>query len=210
MKVLIADDHVIVRRGIQQILRDAFDDLTCGEATDADQAIDLARAQDWDVVILDISMPGRSGLEALKEIKKTRPNLPVLVLSIHPEDQFAARALKAGASGYMTKESAPDDLVDAINKAIAGRKYISATFAEQLADGLTREHNGSPLHQRLSDREYEVLLLIAAGNNLTAIAEKLSLSIKTISTYRTRILEKTGMKNNADLIRYAIANRLVE
>ena len=210
MNVLITDDHVVVRRGIQQILRDAFDDLTFGEATNAEEAIEQVGRMEWDVVIMDISMPGRSGLETLKEIKKIKPELPVLILSIHPEDQFAARALKAGASGYITKESAPDELVEAINKALAGHKYVSAAFAQQLAEGLTRTNNGSPLHQRLSDREYEVLLLIAAGNNLTSIAEKLSLSVKTISTYRTRILEKTGMKNNADLIKYAVAHRLVE
>lgn len=210
MKVLIADDHVVVRRGIQQIIRDTFDDLVFGEATNVDEVIDLVREQEWDIAILDISMPGRSGLEALKEIKKINRRLPVLILSIHPEDQFAARALKAGAAGYMNKESAPDELVDAINKALAGDKYVSASLAQQLAEGLTKEHNGFPVHERLSDREYEVLLRIAAGNNLTTIAEELSLSVKTISTYRTRILEKTGMKTNADLIKYAIANRLTE
>jgi len=210
MKVLITDDHVVVRRGIQEILRDAFEDVTFGEATNGDEAVKQVGAAEWDAVIMDISMPGKSGLETLKQIKKMKPDLPVLILSIHPEDQFAARAIKAGASGYITKESAPDELVGAMKKALSGQKYVSEAFAEQLADSLTRVKDGTPLHQRLSDREYEVLLLIAAGNNLTSIAEKLSLSVKTISTYRTRILDKTGMKNNADLIKYALAHQLVE
>jgi len=210
MKVLIADDHEVVRRGLQQIMADAFEDITVGEAETAEAAIELIRAETWDVVILDITMPGRSGLDALKEIKKDRPNLPVLVLSIHPEDQFATRVLKAGASGYMTKETATDELVNAINKVRAGGKYVSERLAEKLALDLGREADGVAPHQRLSDREYEVLLLIAAGLTISEIADKLSLSVKTISTYRARILEKTNLKSNAGLIRYAIDQGLVE
>ncbi|UCG52854.1 MAG: response regulator transcription factor [Candidatus Latescibacterota bacterium] len=210
MKILIADDHAVVRRGLQQIMADAFADIKVGEATTAEEALESVRQEDWDVVVLDISMPGRSGLDALKEIKKDRPSLPVLVLSIHPEDQFATRVLKAGASGYMTKETAPGELVNAINKVLAGGKYVSEALAEKLALDLEREAEGIPLHQRLSDREYEVLLLIASGHTISEIADKLALSVKTISTYRTRILEKTNLKSNADLIRYAIGHGLVD
>ncbi len=210
MRVLIADDHPVVRSGLEQILADAFDEIEVGEATDAEKAIELVDREEWDVVILDISMPGRSGLDALKEIKKAKPALPVLVLSVHPEDQFATRALKAGASGYMTKESAPEELVNAIHKVLAGGKYVSASLAEKLAEDLERDREGVPAHQRLSDREYEVLLLIASGRTITEIADKLSLSVKTISTYRARILEKTKLTSNADLVRYAIAHGLVD
>ncbi len=210
MRVLIADDHAVVRRGLEQILVDSLQEIVVGEAGNAEDAIKLVRRQEWDVVVLDISMPGRSGLDALKEIKKLRPDLPVLILSIHPEDQFATRALKAGASGYMTKETAPEELVNAINKVVAGGKYVSASLAEKLASDLERDLGGAPPHKRLSDREYEVLLLIASGHTISEIAEKLSLSVKTISTYRARILEKTELKSNADLVRYAITHGLVE
>ena len=210
MRVLIADDHAVVRRGLEQILADAFEEVEVGEATTAEEAVDLANRQGWDVVVLDISMPGRSGLDALKEIKKNKPELPVLVLSIHPEDQFATRVLKAGASGYMTKETAPEELVSAINKVLAGGKYVSAALAEKLAADLERDGAGVAPHQLLSDREYEVLLLIATGHTISEIAVKLSLSVKTISTYRTRILEKTDLKSNADLVRYAITHGLIE
>lgn len=210
MRVLITDDHAVVRRGLEQILADAYEDIVFGEATNAEQAIELVEHGDWDVVILDISMPGRSGLDALKEIKKLRPAIPVLILSIHPEDQYARRVLKAGASGYMTKESAPEELVNAINKVVSGGKYVSAALAEKLAVDLEIDDTGMLPHKRLSDREYEVLLLIASGHTISEIADKLALSVKTISTYRTRILEKTNLKSNADLVRYAIQNGLVE
>lgn len=210
MRVLIADDHAVVRRGLEQILADAFEEIEVGEATDAEQAIELADRREWDVVVLDISMPGRSGLDALKEIKKSKPALPVLVLSIHPEDQFAIRVLKAGASGYMTKESAPEELVNAIHKVTAGGRYVSAALAEMLAADLEKDRAGVPPHQRLSDREYEVLLMIATGHTISEIGDKLSLSVKTISTYRARILEKTSLKSNADLVRYAITHGLIE
>jgi DNA-binding NarL/FixJ family response regulator len=210
MKVLIVDDHAVVRRGLQQILADTFDKPIIGEATNAEQALELIRKESWDVVVLDISMPGRSGLDAMKEIKKERPKLPVLVLSIHPEDQYATRVLTAGASGYLTKESAPDELVKAINKVLSGGKYVSTDLAERLAEDLQKEADGAPPHKRLSDREYEVLILIASGNTVSEIADKFSLSIKTISTYRARILEKTGLNSNADLVRYAITHGLIE
>ena len=210
MKVLIADDHAIIRRGLEQILVDSLQEIVVGEASNAEDAIKLVRRQEWDVVVLDISMPGRSGLDALKEIKKLKPNLPVLILSIHPEDQFATRVLKAGASGYMTKESAPEELVNAITKVVAGGKYVSASLAEKLAADLERDLGGAPPHKRLSDREYGVLILIASGHTISEIAERLSLSVKTISTYRARILEKTELKSNADLVRYAITHGLVE
>lgn len=210
MRVLIADDHAVVRRGLEQILADAYPDLVCGEATNAEDAIQRVDEGDWDVVILDISMPGRSGLDALKEIKRIKPGLPVLVLSIHPEDQYATRVLRAGASGYMTKETAPEELLNAINKVVAGGKYVSAALAEKLAVDLETEVGEAPPHKRLSDREYEVLLLIASGHTISEIAEKLSLSVKTISTYRSRILEKTGLKSNAALVQYAMTYGLVD
>lgn len=210
MKILIADDHAVVRRGIQQILTDSYHDVETGEAANAEEALELIRKERWDIVIIDISMPGRSGLDALKEIKKTNPTLPVLMLSIHPEEQFATRALKAGASGYLTKESAPDELVLAINKALSGGKYVSTKLAEQLAEDLKIGSDDIPLHKKLSDREYEVLLLIASGKSISDIAEQFSLSVKTISTYRSRILEKTNMKSNADIVRYAITHDLID
>ena len=210
MRVLIVDDHAIIRRGLQQILSDEYKDIELGEAENAQEALDSVMQDDWDVVILDISMPGRSGLDVLKEIKKERSRLPVLVLSIHPEDQFATRVLKAGASGYMTKETAPDELVTAVNKVLSGGKYISPSLAELLASDLEMDSQGAPLHRRLSDREYEVLRMIASGKTVSEIAVELSLSVKTISTYRSRILEKVHMKSNAELTRYAIRHGLVE
>ena len=209
MRVLIVDDHAVVRRGLQQILSDEYDDVVFGEAANANEALELVGRDSWDVIILDISMPGRSGLDVLKEIKREQPAVPVLVLSIHPEDQFATRVLKAGASGYMTKESAPDDLVIAIDRVRAGRKYVSDSLAELLAEDL--EHDGvlEEPHKRLSDREFEVMLLIASGKTVSEIADELALSVKTISTYRSRILDKVNMKNNAELTHYAVKHGLV-
>jgi DNA-binding NarL/FixJ family response regulator len=211
MKVLIVDDHAIVRRGLQQILLDEYDDIEFGEATNAGEALQQIYRQSWDVIILDISMPGgRSGLDVLKEIKKDRPGSRVLVLSMHPEDQLATRVLKAGASGYMTKESAPDELVTAINKVLEGGSYVSPSLAELLAREIQRGTGDEALHKRLSDREYEVMIMIASGKTVSEIAEDLSLSVKTISTYRTRVLEKIHMKSNAELARYAIRHGLVD
>jgi DNA-binding NarL/FixJ family response regulator len=208
IKILIADDHPIVRQGLKQILTEEPDMGEFGEAKNSQETLDLVRKCDWDVVILDITMPGRGGLDTLKEIRTERPKLPVLILSIHPEDQYAVRALKAGAAGYMTKESAPDDLIKAIRKVLKGGKYISPSLAENLALFLERDDQKSP-HENLSDREYQVMCMIAAGKKVKEIAESLSLSVKTISTYRARILDKMKMKSNADLIHYAIQNRLL-
>jgi DNA-binding NarL/FixJ family response regulator len=193
---------------LKQILTDEFKRATFGEARNAQEALDLVWKHDWDVVVLDITMPGRSGLDALREIKKSKPRLPVLVLSMHPENQFAMRVLKTGASGYMTKESAPDELVGAVKKVLAGGRYVSAALGETLAASLS--NNQRAPQEKLSDREFQVLRLIASGKMATEIAKELSLSVKTISTYRTRILEKMGMKNNAELMHYAIQHRLVE
>ncbi|MDD2671711.1 MAG: response regulator transcription factor [Syntrophales bacterium] len=208
IKILIADDHPIVRQGLKQILAEESDMGEFGEAQNSQEVMDLIRKKEWDIVILDITMPGRGGLEILKEIRSERPKLPVLILSIHPEDQYAVRALKAGAAGYMTKESAPDDLIKAIRKVLKGGKYISPTLAESLALFLERDDRKSP-HEKLSDREYQVMCMIAEGKKVKEIADTLALSVKTISTYRARILEKMRMRSNADLIHYAIQNKLI-
>ena len=180
-----------------------------GEAQNGQETLDLVRNQEWDIVVFDLSMPGRGGLETLRELKRIRRNLPVLVLSIHPPDQFAARVYKAGAAGYLTKESAPAELVRGIRKVIAGGHYVSPSVAEQLAVEL-EENGGSASHESLSDREYEVLRLIGAGKTVNQIADALALSVKTVSTYRARILEKMKMKTTAELIRYAIQHHLVD
>lgn len=203
------DDHAVVRQGLKQILADEFKRAVFGEACNAQEALNFVWKQPWDVVVLDITMPGRSGLEVLREIKRSRSNLPVLVLSMHPEDQFGMRVLKAGASGYMNKESAPQELVGAVRKVLAGGRYMSPSLVERMASYLA-EDTTKPPHERLSDREFLVLQLIASGKTVSEIAEQLSLSVKTISTYRTRILEKTGMKNNAELMRYALENELLK
>lgn len=194
---------------MKQILADEYRRATFGEASNAQEAIDKVWQGDWDVVILDVTMPGRSGLEALREIRKSRPRLPVLVLSMHPEDQFAMRVLKSGASGYMTKESAPAELVGAVKKVINGGRYVSPGLAEKMAAYINTDFQVAP-HERLSNREFLVLRLIASGKTVSQIAEELTLSVKTISTYRTRILEKMVMQNNAELTHYAIQNSLIE
>jgi DNA-binding NarL/FixJ family response regulator len=209
LKILIADDHPIVRKGLKQILSEESDMGVVGEAQNSQEVLELVRKQDWDIVILDITMPGRGGIDVLKELKHERPKLPVLMLSVHPEDQYAVRALKAHASGYMTKDSAPEELVKAIRKILRGGKYISSTLAEKLAFDLETETE-KPLHETLSDREHQVLLMIASGKTVSEIAKELSLSVKTIDTYRARILEKMKMKTNAELTHYAIKNKLVE
>jgi DNA-binding NarL/FixJ family response regulator len=209
LRILIADDHPIVRKGLKQILSEESDMGVFGEAQNSQELLELVRKQDWDIVILDITMPGRGGIDVLKELKHERPKLPVLMLSVHPEDQYAVRALKAHASGYMTKDSAPEELVKAIRKILRGGKYISSTLAEKLAFDLETETE-KPLHETLSDREHQVLLMIASGKTVSEIAKELSLSVKTIDTYRARILEKMKMKTNAELTHYAIKNKLVE
>lgn len=209
IRILIADDHAVVRQGLKQILTEAFKLARFGEAASAEEVLEHACKQDWDVVILDISMPGKSGLEGLKELKRERPKLPVVVMSFHAEEQYATRTLKAGASGYLTKDSAPEELVKAVRKAVAGGRYVSASLAEKLAFDLAAQ-TGKPLHEALSDREFQVLRLIASGKAVSEIAEQLALSVKTVSTYRVRLLEKMRMKNNAELMRYAFQNHLVE
>jgi DNA-binding NarL/FixJ family response regulator len=209
MKILLADDHTVVRHGLKQILADEFKRASFGEARNAQEALNLVWKEPWDVVVLDITMPGRSGLEVLREIKKTNPRLPVLVLSMHPENQFAVRVLKRGAAGYMTKESAAEELVGAIKKVLAGGRYVSTSLAEKLATYLATDTQKPP-QELLSDREFQVLRLIASGKLVSEIAKELSLSVKTISTYRTRILEKMGLRNNAELMHYAMQHQLVE
>jgi two-component system, NarL family, invasion response regulator UvrY len=199
----------VVRHGLKQILADEFPKAEYGEARNGQEALNRVWKERWDVVILDITMPGRGGLEILKEIKKARPKLPVLVLSMHPEDQFAVRVLKAGASGYMTKESAPEELVGAIRKVLAGGRHISPSLAEIMATYLTVKTEKPP-HELLSNREYQVLRQIASGRTVSEIARELSLSVRTVSTYRTRILEKMGLKTNAELTHYAFQKQLVK
>ena len=208
MRVLIVDDHAIVRRGLRELLSDEFHGAAFEEASDARQALELLRKKEWDVALLDIALPGKSGLELLKELKAEWPGLPVLVLSAHPEDQFAVRALKAGAGGYMTKECAPEELAKAVRKILAGGRYVSPTLAEALAMGVTKDLTRTP-HETLSDREYEVMSRIASGKTVTEIGEELSLSPKTISTYRSRVLLKLSVKNSAAIVQYAIRNGLV-
>jgi DNA-binding NarL/FixJ family response regulator len=207
MKILIADDHTVVRQGLKSILAGAFPKATVGEAPDTAHLIESAQ-QKWDVIIMDLSMPGGNGLDTLKQLKHMQPQVPVLILSMHPEDQYAVRTLKAGAAGYLSKESASDELVNAVNKVTRGGKYITATVAEKLL--LHLEGDGErPPHELLSDREYQVLCMIASGKEVGQIAKELVLSVKTVSTYRARILEKLNMKTNAELTHYAMENKLV-
>lgn len=209
MRILLADDHTVVRCGLKQILAEELKTAVFGEARNAQEVLDLVRKEQWDIVILDITMPGRSGLEVMRELRKLRPRLPVLVLSIHPESQFAVRVLKLGAAGYMTKESAAEELVGAIKKVLAGGRYVSAPLAETLAKDLSSSAV-KPAQELLSDREFQVLRLISSGKNVGEIARELALSVKTISTYRTRVLEKMGLRNNAELMHYAMQHQLVE
>jgi two-component system invasion response regulator UvrY len=209
IKILIADDHIIVRKGLKQIISETTDMSVADEASDGQEVLDKVRKNGFDMVLLDISMPGRTGLDILRELKAERPKLPILILSMYPEEQYAVRVLRAGASGYLTKESAPDELIAAIRKVSVGKKYVTPSVAEKLAFDLDVDYE-KPLHEMLSDREYQVLCLIASGKTVGDIAEKLSLSAKTISTYRARILEKMNMKNNSELTHYAIQHKLVE
>lgn len=207
-KILIADDHAIIREGLKQIIARTVDMEVAGEAANGQEALRKVRENDYDLVILDISMPGRSGLDVLAEIKTLKPKLPVLILSMYPEEQYAMRALRSGASGYVTKGSPPQELIEALEKVSMGRKYVSPSFAEVLADSLDHPEPKEP-HLKLSNREYQVLCMIASGKPVSIIAEELSLSVKTVSTYRTLILRKMNMKNNAEITRYAIQNNLV-
>jgi DNA-binding NarL/FixJ family response regulator len=209
LRILIADDHAIVRQGLKQIVTETRDMIVSGEASNGQELLNKIKDDDYDVVVLDITMPGRNGIDVLRQLRIERPGLPILMLSIHPEEQYAFRALKAGASGYLTKESAPDELVVAIRKVSSGGKYISASLAEKLAFDLEAGREQAP-HETLSDREYRVMCMIASGKTVMVIARELMLSEKTISTYRSRILEKMNMKNNAELTYYAIKNQLVD
>jgi DNA-binding NarL/FixJ family response regulator len=208
IKILIADDHEVVRRGLKQIVAETMDMVVAGEACRGQEVLDEVSKSDYDVVLLDISMPDRSGLDILKELKRTNPGLPVMMLSMYPEELYAVRALRAGARGYLTKESAPDELIGAISRIALGGRYISSSLGEKLASELGYDADKPP-HLTLSDREYQVMVMIASGKSVKQISEELMLGVKTISTYRSRILEKMGMKNNAELIRYAIESRLV-
>jgi DNA-binding NarL/FixJ family response regulator len=209
ISILIADDHAILRRGLKEILADELEGAILDEAGNAQEVLTQVQSRAWDLVILDITMPGRSGLDLLRDLQQLRPKLPVLVLSMHPENQYAKRVLRAGAAGYMNKETAPKELVKAVRKVLAGGRYVSAALAEKLAADLSADAARLP-HERLSDREFEVLRMIASGKTASQIAEELHLSVTTVSTYRARILEKMSMTNNAELMRYAIDNRLVD
>ena len=209
IKVVVVDDHAVVREGLKRIVSESGGMVVSGEAADGQEAMRLIKSEPCDVVLLDISMPNKSGLDVLKELHAESPRLPVLVLSMHPEDQYAVHVLRAGAAGYVTKESAPAKLVQAIRKVVRGGKYVSPSLAERLVFDLGTDTKKAP-HELLSDREYQVLCLIASGKTVTQIGEVLALSVKTISTYRVRILEKLQMKNNAELTRYAIKEGLVD
>jgi two-component system, NarL family, invasion response regulator UvrY len=209
IKILVADDHPIVRRGIRQILAETTDLHVAGEAATAAEVIARVEAERWDVIVLDISMPGGTGIELLGDIRRLRPETRVLILTVFSEEQYAVRALRAGASGFLTKESAADKLVEAVRKIAAGGRYVSPELAEALASMLAGDAPG-PIHERLSNREFEILKLIGSGKTVSQIADDLGLSVKTISTHRTRILHKMNMKTNAELTHYAVRTRLVE
>jgi len=208
IKILIADDHSVVREGLKRILSEAGGMSVAGEAVTSQDVLGKVRSKHYDLVLLDISMPGRGGLDVLRELRSEKPNLPVLILSMHSEEQYAVRALRSGASGYLTKESAPEELVTAIRKVVKGGKYVTESLAERLVVNLERETQEP--HESLSDREFQVLRMIASGKSVSQIGEELSLSVKTISTYRARILEKMNMKNNAELTHYTIRRNLVD
>jgi len=209
IKVLIADDHAIVRRGLREILTETPDILVGGEAATAQEVMQLVHAERWSVVLLDLSLPGGTGLELLGQIRRDYPALPVLILTVQPEDQYAVRAIRAGAAGFLTKESAPEKLIDAVRKVASGGRYVSPGLAETLASVLAGDSKKEP-HALLSNREFEVFKMLASGKTVSQVAKDLSLSVKTVSTHRTRILDKMGMKTNADLTQYAMRNRIVE
>ena len=206
MRILIADDHAIVRKGLRQIAEESKQ-IAVGEACDGQEALDKVRGERWDALVLDINMPGRHGLDVLQAVRDLQPALPVLILSMHPEDQYAIRVLRAGAAGYMNKDAAPDELVHAIHKVVSGGKYISPALAERLAFEVSGQNDKLP-HEKLSDREYRVLIMIGEGKSVGQIAVDLALSVKTVSTYRSRVLEKMNLNNNAEMIRYVIDHNL--
>jgi two-component system, NarL family, invasion response regulator UvrY len=208
IRILIADDHIVVRKGLRQILAEEFTDAHIEDVPDAEEVIKKVIKEKWDVVISDLTMPGKSGLDALLYIKQNLPHLPVLILSIHPEEQYAIRVLKAGASGYLSKDTAPDELVNAVKRVMQGKKYITLSIAEKIADSLDSDPDKKQ-HEYLSDREFIVFKLLAAGKAVSEIADDLSLSVTTVSTYRARVLSKMNMKTNANLTLYAIENNLL-
>jgi len=208
IRILVADDHAVVRKGVKHICSEFPDAIFISEASNGVEVMEEIRKRDYDLVLLDISMPGKDGLEILKEIKLGKPKLPVLMLSMFPEEQFALRALKSGASGYLTKEGMPNELLKAIQKVLRGGKYLSESFSDELLLAMDRNIEKMP-HETLSDREYQVMLMIAAGKTRKEISDKLFLSVKTVSTYRTRILEKMGLKTNADITKYIIKHNLM-
>jgi two-component system, NarL family, invasion response regulator UvrY len=208
LRILIADDHTVVRRGLRQILLDEFPGAVIEEVADGGELVKKVLTAKWDIVVSDVSMPGRSGLDALQQIKLSHPDLPVLILSIHPEEQYALRALKSGASGYLSKDTAPDELVKAVQKVLLGKKYISQAIAEKLANSFSSDNSQQP-HESLSDREFDVMKLLANGKSVSEIADILSLSVTTVSTYRARVMTKMNLKSNPDLTKYAIENNLL-
>ncbi|MCO5240173.1 MAG: response regulator transcription factor [Chitinophagaceae bacterium] len=209
IRILIADDHAIVRKGLEQIIHEAYPSAELGGAKDAEELMAKLMESSWDIVLCDLKMPGRSGLDALHQIRQVYPSLPVLIMSMYPEDQYALRVLKAGASGYLGKDNIHEDIIKAIRTVLLGKKFITPTVAEKLADAIGAKNEEITLHEKLSDREFDVFKLLAEGRSVSDIAEQLSLSVTTVSTYRSRILEKMLMKSNADLTRYALDNRLI-
>lgn len=209
IRIAIADDHAVVRKGIRQILGEVYGKVIIDEASNGQELLDKIRGNPFNLALLDISMPGRGGLEILRLLRAEFPKLPVLILSVHPEEEYAVRAIRAGASGYLTKGSAPEELIIAIRKVLAGKRYISSTLSETLADVLSVESD-QPVHTSLSDREYQVFCMIAQGKSVREIALELALSEKTIGTYRTRVLDKTGLKNNSEIIRYSVRSGLTD
>lgn len=210
IRILIADDHAIVRAGLRQFIADESDMVIAGEAKNGAEVIEMVRSGSWDVLLLDISMPGQNGVDTLKRLKHLKPDLPVLILSGFSESQYAVNMMRAGASGYLNKEGAANELVTAVRTVVRGKKYVSAVLAQILADDLHAGRDDQPLHTALAEREFQVFCKLAAGVSVSKIAESLNLSVKTISTYRTRVLEKMNMKTNADLTQYAIRNRLIQ
>jgi len=210
VRILVSDDHAVLRTGVTKILMQGLEGAVCGEAANAEEILDQVRNHEWDLVILDISMPGRSGIEVLREIKRLQPRLPVLVLSMHAEDQYGKRVLRTGASGFMNKNVAPEELIKAVRKVLSGGRYVSPALAEKLAFDLTSANAGQPAHEALSEREFEVLRLIASGKAVSEIAETIHVSVATVSTYRARILLKMNMTTTVELIRYGLENRLVD
>lgn len=208
IRILIADDHAIVRKGLRHLLLEEYPTAVIEEVTDAESLVVKSVANEWDVVICDLSMPGRSGLDALIQIKQASPKLPVLIMSMHPEEQYALRTLKAGASGYLNKESIHSDLIRAVQTVMMGKKFITPSIAEKLANALNNDST-KLLHEKLSDREFEVFRLLAEGKQVSEIADKLSLSVTTVSTYRSRVMDKLNMKSNSDLTRYALENGII-